>query len=61
MLGITVGRAPKFSKNYLEKIPPGPPFTKGGEHSVVGVAAAIQLFIDEVKTLAFPAQQHEIA
>lgn len=46
MLGIT-GKAPRFSKNFL-----------GGSG---GISSAILQYINDVKSLAFPAQEHEIA
>lgn len=48
MLGVTPGRAPKFSKDFLSNNPDG-------------VRGAVQQFIDEVKEQAFPAEQHEFA
>ncbi len=44
MLGITSGRPPKFVKNFLH-----------GEESI---HAAIEAYIDEVKSGRFPAQEH---
>ncbi len=45
-LGITPGRKPKFSKDFLTGNP-------------AGVNGAIQQFIDEVKSSSFPAAEHE--
>lgn len=45
-LGITPGRKPKFSKDFL---------TGNSE----GVNGAIQQFIDDVKSISFPAAEHE--
>jgi len=48
MLGVTPGRAPKFSKDFLTNNPDG-------------VRGAIKQFVEEVKGLEFPAEQHEFA
>jgi 3-methyl-2-oxobutanoate hydroxymethyltransferase len=45
-LGITPGRKPKFSKDFLTGNP-------------AGVTGAIQQFIDDVKSTKFPAEEHE--
>jgi 3-methyl-2-oxobutanoate hydroxymethyltransferase len=46
MLGITPGKRPKFSKNFMNE---------------QGIQGAIKQFIEEVKSLSFPAVEHEIA
>lgn len=45
MLGITPGKAPRFSKNFLQEC--------GGD-----IQAAVQLFIQQVKQGQFPDKQH---
>lgn len=47
MLGITVGKTPKFAKNYL------------AEND--SIQAAIAAYVSEVKTGAFPTAEHEVA
>jgi 3-methyl-2-oxobutanoate hydroxymethyltransferase len=47
LLGITPGRAPKFSKNYME-----------GADSI---AAALENYVDEVRAGAFPTADHWFA
>lgn len=45
MLGITPGRTPKFTKNFME--------LAGGD-----ISAAFRLFVKEVKAGKFPAEEH---
>lgn len=47
LLGVTPGRQAKFCKNFME------------DNALGGISQAILQFQEEVKTLAFPAQQHE--
>ncbi len=44
MLGLTLGRAPKFNKNFLQ--------------AQDGIAAALRAYVHEVKTGLFPAPDH---
>ncbi|MBO1924466.1 3-methyl-2-oxobutanoate hydroxymethyltransferase [Thiomicrorhabdus sp. 6S3-12] len=47
ILGVTLGKAPKFSKNYLQQN--------------ASIQEAIESYVSEVKSQTFPAQEHLIA
>jgi len=47
MLGLTVGKSPMFSKNFLEE--------------TASIQDAIAAYVNEVKAGNFPAPCHEIA
>ncbi|MDH5484724.1 MAG: 3-methyl-2-oxobutanoate hydroxymethyltransferase, partial [Gammaproteobacteria bacterium] len=44
ILGISAGRIPKFSKNYLA--------------DTADIAAAVRQYVDDVKQQRFPAAEH---
>lgn len=48
MLGITAGRVPKFTKNFMSAEDPS-------------VQAAVQRYVHEVKQRQFPGKEHEVA
>ncbi len=62
VLGLTPGTAPRFSKNFLAAAAAGNKAAAGdGAHSGFSIEAAIEGYVDAVKSGAFPAAEHTLA